>query len=101
MAGLVRFGVGLAMLLAFSAAARATDLSVTPIYQTRPLTEQVTPWRGTSLGAAPGFAAANTEPKIQDRVPGPANAWAAGMWPGVSAGPRERADILIHGFAGR
>jgi hypothetical protein len=98
MAGLVRFGVGLAVLLAFSAAARATDLSVTPIYQTRPLSEQVTPWRG---GAAPGLAAASTAPKIQDRVAGPANAWAAGVWPGVSTGANDRADILIHGFAGR
>jgi hypothetical protein len=101
MAGLVRFGVGLAVLLAFSAAARATDLSVTPIYQTRPLTEQLTHWRGYSLGLAPGFAAANTEPKIQERAPGPSNAWTTGIWPGFSAGAHERADILIHGFAGR
>jgi hypothetical protein len=101
MAGFVRFGVGLAVLLALSAAAHATDLSVTPIYQTRPLTEQVTPWRGSYLGAAPGFAVGNSEPKLQDRVLGPANAWTAGAWPSVSAGAHERTDILVQGFAGR
>ena len=98
MAGLVRFAVGLAVLSAFSAAARATDLSVTPIYQTRPLTEQVTPWRGTSLGASQSI---DTEPKLQDRVSGPSNVWTASIWPSVRAVTRERADTLMHGFAGR
>jgi hypothetical protein len=98
MAGLVRFVVGLAVLSAISAAAQATDLSVTPIYRTRPLTEQVTTWRGFHLGAAPAYAADN---KIQDRAPGQSNAWTADMWPGAGVGPHERADILIQGFAGR
>jgi hypothetical protein len=98
MAGFVRFGVGLAVLLAISATAGATDLSVTPIYQTRPLTEHVTTWRGFYLGAAPGFA--SDQQKIQERAPGSAT---ANAWTGMrlGAGARERADILVHGFAGR
>jgi hypothetical protein len=98
MARFARASIGLAGLVAITVAARAADLSVTPIYQTRPSVEQVTPWRGFYLGGA-GSAVAG---KSQDRAPRSVadNTATSAPSSGVAAGAYGWSNVLVYGVAG-
>ena len=95
MARFVRVAIGSAVLVAISVAAPAADLSVTPIYKTRPSAEQSTAWRGFYLGDA-GRSATG---KSQDTAPqrGTDNT----LSKSIAAGAYERSDVLVYGVAGQ
>ncbi|MEA2978522.1 MAG: hypothetical protein QOF09_345 [Alphaproteobacteria bacterium] len=98
MARFARASISLAGLVAITAAAQAADLSVTPIYQTRPSIEQATTWRGFYLGGA-GSAVAG---KSQDRAPRSAadNTATSALPSGLTAGAHGRSGVLVYGVAG-
>ena len=94
MARFVRVAIGSAVLVAISVAAPAADLSVTPIYKTRPSVEQSTTWRGFYLGNAGSSATG----KSQDTAPRPGTDNTLPR--SIAAGAYERSGVLVYGIAG-
>ena len=94
MARFVSVAIDSAVLVAISVAAQAADLSVTPIYKTRPSVEQSTTWRGFYLGNAGSSATG----KSQDMAPRPSTDHTLSK--SIAAGANERSGVLVYGVAG-